>query len=547
MFRRLNPRIFHPVLLVLVGAALTFPNLGRPSLWDIDEGNNAEAAREMYESGNWVVPTFNYQLRPDKPALLYWLQMAGYRTFGIGEFGARLPSALAALATVLITYWLGCVLFGQTAGFFSGLVLASAVFFCASAHFANPDALLSCFSTLTLLLFWQSLTRPGRIWYLASGASAGLAVLAKGPVGVALPIAVMGTFLLWSRRLGYLRNWKLLWSLLAFFLVATPWYAWVGAETRGEFLREFIFRHNTGRFLGTLEGHGGHLYYYLLVVAIGFAPWSAFLGLAAWCALRKKPEPTENVIRDADRFLCCWSLAYFVFFSLSATKLPNYILPIYPALAVLTGRFLDSWLRSAQVPPRWALGGTLALLSLIGVGLGAGLLVAGGTIDLSMMKGRRLPGVEGGLWLALLPIVGSGVAAVMLMQKRVRGVVAAVSVTAVVFVGAMATWGGMLIDGYKAPRELASTYRRVEPAEETRVASYKYDQPSLVFYCQREVQRLPDESKALEFMRYPIPIYLFVPEPVWDELKDKVAGPHRLLERRYDFYRRYDVLLVTNR
>src|SRR5438270_13297623 len=103
MFRVANLQIIHRIVLLVVAAVLFLPNLGVPSLWDIDEGNNAEAAREMLESGNWVMPTFNYQLRVDKPALLYWLQIAAYRLCGVNELAARLPSVLAALAAVLLT------------------------------------------------------------------------------------------------------------------------------------------------------------------------------------------------------------------------------------------------------------------------------------------------------------------------------------------------------------------------------------------------------------------------------------------------------------
>src|SRR6516162_5174372 len=103
MFQRLNHRFGHYALLLAFGAVLFLPNLGGPSLWDIDEGNNAEAAREMFRSGNYVIPTFNYQLRTDKPALLYWLQALAYRAAGVNEFATRLPSALAALLTVLAT------------------------------------------------------------------------------------------------------------------------------------------------------------------------------------------------------------------------------------------------------------------------------------------------------------------------------------------------------------------------------------------------------------------------------------------------------------
>src|SRR5262249_46290385 len=155
---------------------------------DIDEGNNAEAAREMMEAGNWIVPTFNFELRVDKPALLYWLQICAYQVYGINEFAARLPSALAALATILVLYEFGRLLFGASAGLLAGLVLASAPGFCGSAHFANPDALLNAFTTLSLFFFWRSYTRSDRRWFFLSATCSALAFLAKGPVGLVLPL-----------------------------------------------------------------------------------------------------------------------------------------------------------------------------------------------------------------------------------------------------------------------------------------------------------------------------------------------------------------------
>ena len=282
MFRILHRQGGQYALLVLTAAALILPNLGAPSLWDLDEGNNAEAAREMLDCGNWVVPTFNYQLRVDKPALLYWLQIGAFRLFGVNEFAARLPSALAGLAAVVMTYELGRQMFGCATGLLAGLALASTALFCASAHFANPDALLNAFTLLTLLFFWRSFTSQGRAWSAAGGISAGFAVLAKGPVGLVLPLAVIVLFLLWSRKLRLLWERKLWVAVLAFLLIALPWYVWVGVETKVAFLRGFIMEHNVGRYLHSMEHHGGPVYYYLAVLAIGFAPWSAFLGLAGW-------------------------------------------------------------------------------------------------------------------------------------------------------------------------------------------------------------------------------------------------------------------------
>src|SRR5437868_809201 len=125
MFRRSNGRLGHYGLLLLTGACLFLINLGAPSLWDLDEGRNATAALAMRESGDLVVPTFNGQLRVDKPALLYWLQVAAYHLFGVNEFAARLPSALAALLTLLLTYELGRRLFSATTGLLGAVILAS--------------------------------------------------------------------------------------------------------------------------------------------------------------------------------------------------------------------------------------------------------------------------------------------------------------------------------------------------------------------------------------------------------------------------------------
>src|SRR5262249_9722835 len=156
MFQRLNPRLAYYLLLGLVWAALTLPNLGASSLWDIDEGNNAEAAREMRAADNWAIPTFNFTLRVDKPALLYWLQIAAYDQFGVNEFAARLPSALAALLAVLASYELARRMISPLGGLLAGIILASAPAPGAAAHFANPDALLTAFTTLAMLCFWWS-------------------------------------------------------------------------------------------------------------------------------------------------------------------------------------------------------------------------------------------------------------------------------------------------------------------------------------------------------------------------------------------------------
>ncbi|TMQ31914.1 MAG: glycosyltransferase family 39 protein [Planctomycetota bacterium] len=552
MFHAFPLRCRHYLLLLLLSLLLSLPNLGKPSLWDIDEGNNAVAAREMMESGNWIVPTFNYHLRVDKPALLYWLQIAAYRLCGVDELAARLPSALAAILSIFLIYELTRLLFDPATAILAGLVLATGCAFCASAHFANPDALLHALTVLTLFLFWRSFAHGGRGWFIPAGVSAGLAVLAKGPVGLLLPGAVIVLFLLTCRRLRLLWDRRLVLGALIFLLVALPWYVWVTNDTKGEFLRGFVGKHNLERFLNPLENHRGPIYYYLGIVLLGFAPWSAFLGLTCWYGAGKRARDDHALAKNdgepfpAYRFLWCWIAVYLVFFSVAATKLPNYVLPIYAPLAILTARFLERWRRGMLKPPHWALHASLVALAFIGLGASLGLLAAGGAIDVAGLRDRQLPGLAAWAVIGLLPMLGAGLGWWSLRRRGRGSFVGAVTAVAAVFIGTLAAFGGVALDQHKAPRMLVRWSGARQTDREVRVACYQYFQPSLVFYCGREVQILPSEREALEFLRCPLPVFLFLPETIWAELEPKVSGPH-VLARHYDLYRHCQVVVVGNR
>src|SRR5262249_3593123 len=157
---------------------------GRPSLWDIDEGKNGEAAREMFESNNWVLPTFNFEPRFEKPVLLYWLQALSYSWLGVNELSVRFPGAIACCLAGFFIYELGRHMFDSGTGLLAALTLGSMALFSASARFGNPDAILNTCTLLTLSCFWFGFSSSQAIWLIAAGASAGLSVLAKGPVGV---------------------------------------------------------------------------------------------------------------------------------------------------------------------------------------------------------------------------------------------------------------------------------------------------------------------------------------------------------------------------
>ncbi len=256
---------------------------------------------------------------------------------------------------------------------------------------------------------------------------------------------------------------------------------------------------------------------------------------------------TPGTMPPAYRFLWCWILTYLVFFSLSATKLPNYVLPVYPPLALLTARFLDRWRGRWMAVPTWLHGVSLACLGLIGVGTAVGLVLAGGLVDAPFLRGRRLPGLEEWAVLGAVPIAGAAAAWWCVRRQRRLGLIAVLSLTAVVYVGALAGWGAVAVDRYKAARALAGTLVAQQTEAEIRIGCYQYYQPSLVFYSRRLVNRFTEESDALEFLRYPIPVYLFVPADTWQSWPEQLKGTCRVLGRHPDLYLGRDVVLVTNR
>ncbi len=571
-------------VLVAVCAVLTLPNLGAPSLWDVDEGVNAEAAREMRENDTWVIPTFNYQLRTAKPVMLYWVQRASYFAFGVSEWSARLPSVLAVWLTVLLVYELARRMFDRATGLLAGVVLVSALEVCVLAHAATPDATLLLFTVLTYYLFWTRHEGDSRKWWIATAAACGLAVLTKGPVGVALPGLVILLYFAWNRELGRLLDRKLIWAALVFLLVAGPWYGLVTAETRGAWASAFFGRENLQRFATPMENHRGPFFYHAAALLVLFAPWSAFLLGALWYgvkgARREEPlSPTPSPKKGggaravecssslspppflgegvggrgclsshrAFRFLICWFAAYLVFFSAAATKLPNYMLPVYPALAVLTARFLTRWRSGELVLPKWVMPVGVAALVFTAVAVGGGLLVAGDAVKVLPAGARVFPGLGAWAVIGLIPLTAAVVMGLALRANDRPRFVRAMAVGAVAFTGLVAAFPAMKMDAYKAPKELVRASGVDDSSRDLRLAHLDWFQPSVVFYARREVADLKSAEQAAEFLAVPTPGYLFVPAKTWEQsVEAKVAVPTRIVARHYDFYRNCEIVVVTN-
>lgn len=456
-----------PALVLALASCTLLLGLGWPQLWDRDEPRNAGCTAEMLARGDWVVPVFNSELRTHKPILLYWLQMAAYQVVGINEWGARLPSALLMIGTIFCGMLLSSRLLthrflaGQqhnahdsasvlwfhwnSPAMWSGIVLATSMMVIVAGRASTPDSPLIFCSTLAITALVFALTcgpqeHRSRWFYFGLGYTAlGLGVLAKGPVGFALPITVVSAWFQWERIcqdarltqvssntslirqwrlwlpsilsrlsprnvLDYLISTQLILGFIVILAVALPWYIWVGVRTDGRWLREFFWEHNVQRAVQALEGHRGGPWYYPVALLVGLFPWSLWLApFLVWLwktaplgplftpALQTstpKNRSRSDHVASMTRLALLWVAVYVGAFSCANTKLPSYITPCYPGGALIIGLFLASlanrvgesyhfhWLQTLPSRGmRYAVSATLFTAIIAGLGATTGLAI----------------------------------------------------------------------------------------------------------------------------------------------------------------------------
>ena len=325
------------IILISICLLLYFFRLGYMPLGDIDEAMHAATSKAMVLSGDWITPQYNGENFYDKPPLYNWLAALAFMVMGFNELAARLPAALLGLGCVLITYWLARKMFAPVAAFLSALVLATSVEFIVLSRAVVHDISLAFFVTLALTLFFVGFKneRRRKPAFLFGYATLGLAVLAKGPVGAVLPVMIIGLFLIYKRQLRFLKDMQIGWGLLIFLAVAAPWYVLISLKNP-DYLEYFLLKQNIGSFLSQQSRHPRPFYYYIPVLMGGLFPWSLFLPLALFRAIRAKAV----LHGDGVIFALIWFGVIFIFFSMANSKLVTYILPLFPAAALLVGVLL---------------------------------------------------------------------------------------------------------------------------------------------------------------------------------------------------------------
>lgn len=506
------------LLLILIGSITFLAGLGRPAIGDSDEAFYAEAGREMVQSGDWLTPHYNFEVRFQKPVLFYWLVSLTYVAAGVGEAQARLWAGLAGIGLALVTAAAGRRWFDETTGLLAGAIVATSFGYFSIGRLSLPDLPLAFFITLTI---WSALAgtldEPRRMgfWLAIAGLSAGAGFLTKGPVGLVVPAIVLGPIYWRERSRLTLRPGPVILGCVLAIAVGVPWYAAMAAEHGRVYLESFFVGDNLERFATDRFNDPRPIWFYLPIVLGGMLPWTP-LGAAAVppaiAALRNRQGLSQLTWR-----LWVWALAPLLLFTISIGKQPRYILPVLPPLALLLARVLIDRVRRTgdRRDPllQWPAAVVALLLALLAV------LIYRARPLIVMVPAVFVFAAVGAIML------GAGVVFAAAVARRSRYVPGAVAVAGVLLLAGLQY--GLSPAGRDPVQDMAALvaahHRNGDP-----IATFRVFVRNLVFYTGIPQQDLPSEQHVIDYLQQPGRALLVIPA---DEL-ERIEAASGLKARR---------------
>lgn len=506
------------VALTLIASLMFLPYLGAAGMFDPTDSFFIESGREMFETNKLIVPLMNYEPWLDKPALAFWFIVQSYKTFGVNEFAGRFPSALSGILLVLTTFLLSRQILSRRQAFLSALTLAASPLFLIVGHVALTDEPLALFLTVSLLSIANFIVQKRKAFLYLGYFALALAALCKGPLAlVIIGLITLGYFLLTAPK-------KILSSIfslqpllaIAFLLVITvPYYVWAHIGTNGEFTNAFFLRQNLGRMVGVVN-HVNPFWWYIPVVLGGFFPWS-LCAVGAGPFLLKFFKKRGNLLTCRQQlvfFSICWALIGFLFFSAIPTKLQTYIVPIFPALAIVTGTYLDDLLRLKRTRPFVVSSAGLLILS-----AGAAFLVH------FLSKGAGLMTTLGYATSALLIV---GLLAMMIVGRK-RPCLSLSTVYGATLLGCgvfLPLLFGLYHDKYQANVDSVVRYALLNKAH---LAAVQFEYPSIIYRYQEKIPLLKNQEDLQAYSDEPGKRWIFIPEEVlsllsWTKRSPRVVG-----------------------
>jgi 4-amino-4-deoxy-L-arabinose transferase-like glycosyltransferase len=492
-------------LLLLAGLCgfLFFFRLGGFGLLGPDEPRYAQVAREMLARHNWITPYLYGHAWLEKPILLYWGEMLSYLLYGVSDWAARVPSAVAAAVMVCGTFW-AVRRIRYTARLDAALMVASSALVLGFARAAATDMLLAAPYALGLLAWfvWYQAPEENRRWLLAAYFFNAVATLAKGPVAIVLDSTTLILFCALRRDWRSLGRSLNLWGVAIFLAVAAPWYLLVQAQTP-EFFRIFFLQHNLARFGTNLYRHRQPFWYYLPVALAASVPWTVWVLHGVTDAVKALPKPEESrssqvssaTLRepfdelragsgqpsfDFERFLLVWAMVPIVFFSLSHSKLPGYILPAIPALLIL-GAVAVHRRAARDERPHWAaICAHAALMAALAAGVCAAPRLM---LKLPLSPAALMTAALAGTLVFLLCAVG-------MLAADWRMLRLATLLPLILIVGFLLRGLAPLVDATQSARPVAELIAALSPADSEPVATFNLSRNTtfgLAFYLDRRV------------------------------------------------------------
>lgn len=506
-------------LLFLGAVILLFSSLGKLPLWIYDEARNAECAREMWERSDWIVPTFNGELRTLKPPLHYYFMFGGFALFGVNEWGARFFSAVFGVGAIWLTYFFVARYSSKLHAFITCCVLLASTHYLFQMRMSVPDPYLIFLNAASIFTAYAYFLEKKFGWLLVCAVTLGLGTLAKGPVSIVLPGLSILAWLLWQKRGKQLFQMPILVAAVITLLIAVPWYVAVHRATAGAWTRGFFLEHNIGRFSEPMEGHGGLFIIVPLFVLFGLLPASVFIGES----LRDFNQRFRNSFLQLS---FCVMLAYIVFYSISGTKLPNYPTPCYPFVALLLGYFISMGFSKSLHVRRYPFIILLAINMALPVGLYFGI-----------KNEVALRGLEANALLMLVLTAAAVVSFWLFIKRGFRNAMISLLLFYTTF--------NLIFFNYLYPKlyannPLSKTINDVRKYKN--VVAYKTFQPAFTFYVPQRIPvfEQPDSLKQYLQQHEALVILREANMPELDSLGlQKIAAHHDLFET-------HTTVLLTN-
>ena len=471
-------------------------------LFDPDEPRYASTARDMVLNGNWIVPHFNGVPRINKPPLFYWTIAISYKLFGINEFSARLPSGMAAIGTVLITYLWGKRIEDRKKGFWAGIVLMASPLFFYLSRLCITDMLLTFFVCSSLYLFfveYMAVNKSNRrrllLYFLL-----GMVFLVKGPVGILLFILITLCFLLSIRDVRYIGRIWYLPGFLLFLGIICAWGIpfWLSLGTKQ--ISSLLSQEMSGRFVSGYA-HNEPFYYYLPVFIIGFFPWSLFVFITVIHAVKQRVSMPATEKKQV-YFFCSWLILTLVFFSISHSKLMTYILPLSPSVALLTVS-LSRWEMNGVLGKRylWALWPALS----VSVALPIALLI---TMHKLATAKNDLSTIHIAIPIIIL-LIGTLIALFTFFRSKLFFQFKKVfCFTNCIFLVITVTYSAKHLGNFRSTKHLVEKCLS-DNGENYVLLSYAKTVPSLVFYSGKNILQIDDHTRLKTIIPNPeTPVYV---------------------------------------